>query len=352
MAKIITAIDLGSKRIAAAMAAIRKNGTFAVLALENLISRGISGGNIVDINKAVEDISSIMGKLQKKGARKERNVFVTTKGPDVEFLVSHGMVALSRTPREITKRDVEKCLSVAGMVRIPANKAMAQKITKNFYIDDMPTNVENPIGLYGLKLESEVYIATLTLSKIQNITKCVDHAGFLLSGIYLSSVASAGGILEDREKENGVLVIDVGNSISEALIFRNNMLKSYCLVQRGANFILDKDAHVDNNRRDALLKEIFSSMPEKEGFLSAAVTGGGALLDGVIEETEKTFRVPARIGIAKNAGRDLNTQDAIIHTPTLGLIGQKAEEYKRYHAYANPFRKASHKILDIYESYF
>lgn len=353
MKRVVSVIDLGSNKIAACMASIGKGGSVSLLALDNLDSRGITGGGITDIGKAVEDISTIMGKLERRERKKIRNVFVTTKGVDIEMHITRGMIPLSKSPREITKKDVKRCLEIAAMENLPLDRAVVEKIVRGFYIDDIAPGIINPIGLYGIKLEAETFVATANQSKIQNIAKCVDQAGFLLNGIYLSSVASANSVLEGKEKEKGVLLFDIGDSLSEGLVFKDNTLKNFRTVERGASSVLDDDMRVDKNKLNAFLKKALTVFPvHSNDFSSVVVTGGGALLEGVIEAAEKIFKIPARIGIVRNTDWNLNSRDAIIHTPTIGLIDHVAREHIASVTHKNPLSKALRKIHDIYESYF
>ena len=353
MRKIITTIDLGSNKIAVAMAGVDKKGDVFIIGLESMISRGITGGDITDINRAVEDISSVTARLKRRSKKKIKNVFVTTKGTDIKMDTSRGMVALSRSPRIILKKDVKKCLDLAAMVKLPLERVVIDKIVKGFHIDGSATVVGDPVGLYGIKLESEAFIATANRSKVQNIAKCIDHAGFLMGGVYLSGIASADSVLDGEEKQKGVLLLDIGDSLTEVIVFKNGTLKGFSVIKKGASDITGEERCPDKIKLNALLKKIAAGIPEGgEGLSSAVVTGGGALLDGVIEEAEKAFGMPTRIGIVKKPGCSLNPRDAIIHTATIGLIEHIARDRKADREHKNPARRALHKIIDLYESYF
>ncbi len=349
----MTVIDLGSRRIAAAMAEAATDGRVRLLALENMNSNGISGGCITDIGKTVKDISSVMHRVHSRAGRKAKNVLVTTGGADTKMVISRGMVPLAGAPRQITAKDVKRCLEIAAMINLPLDRVCVEKIVRRFYIDGASAGVKDPVGLYGIKLEVETFAATANHSKIQNITKCVDHAGFLMDGIYLSCTASAGSVLDAEEKTRGVLLIAIGSSLTEALIFKNDILQSFKIIGKGMAAILDNDMRPDSKKSGRLLDEV-SCVPGRrtDDFSSVVVTGGGALPDGVIEEAERRFNVPARMGIVRKTGYNLNSQDAIIHTSTIGLIDRKAREYKNANADKNTVRKALRKIIDVYESYF
>lgn len=353
MRKLITVIDLGSNKIAACAAAIDKAGGVLPLALENLYSRGIVKGSITDFNKVTEDISSVVDKLSARCGKKIKNVFVTTRGAEINLELSRGMIALAKVPKEITAREVKRCLGIASLLRLPLERAVLESVVKGFKIDGSGPSIVNPIGFYGVKLEVETFNVTINRSKIQNITKCIDHAGLLLGGIHLSSLAAAGSILDEKEKESGVLLLDIGDSLIEALVFKDNTLKSFNLIEKGVRDVKDKDSRVNKEMMESLLKGIVNSLlAEHETARSLVVTGGGALIDGMIENTEKIFALPARMGIVKNAGGNLNSQDAIVHTSTIGLASRIAGEYASRRAHTNLFREFTNKFLEIYESYF
>ena len=354
MRKNIAVLDLGSNRIALAVASIGYDGSISINALENTLSRGIKCGEIVDINKVIADITAIRDKIQKeKGVKRLKKIFAVTKGVDVKTEPSRGMISLSRSPREITKRDIEKCLDMTTMMRLPLERTIVGKTIKGFYVDGGKQGISNPIGLYGIKLEAEAFVTTAPTSKIHNLTKCIDHAGLLLEGTHLSGEAVASSVLDVAEKEKGVLLLDIGDLLTEAIIFKNRLLKEFWMIEKGAGTILDENKHIIPEKLNILLENIASTVKQtNEEFTSVVVTGGGALLDGIIEKVEAALNCPTKIGIAKIKGVNLSLQNAIIHAGTIGLIKQLASDYKNAHSHKNPFRKFSRKLLDIYESYF
>lgn len=353
MKKDIAVIDLGSSKIAAAVADIDRNGTFSLLGLASVPSRGMTKGEITEINKVVEDILDVVGKLNSDYRKNVRNVFITAKGEDVKLEISRGMTVLSKTPREITKKDVDKCLDVARLVKLPLNRAILQTVVRGFYVDTSSLNIKNPIGLYGVKLEAEVFIVTANQSKLQNISKCIDHAGLLLDEIYLSSLSSSYSVLDEYEREKGTLLIDIGNYLTEIMVFKNGMLKFFETIDKGAKYALDANETIDREKLNIFINKIHSSVfGSKDGFSSVAITGGGALLDGIIEEVEKILNMPVRVGMAKLKETHLSLQDGLIHTATIGLISHLAQEYRKSSINKNPIHKTFRKVIDLYESYF
>ncbi|MBN1353971.1 MAG: hypothetical protein JW994_04815 [Candidatus Omnitrophica bacterium] len=353
MKKNITVIDLGSDNIAAASALIDKKGGVSLLALGNSHSDGITAGVITDINKATEEIASLLSKLKDGAARNIKSVIVSTRGADIQMETARGMIALSRTPREVTKRDVKRCLDIAAMVKLAEGRTVLDKVVKRFIVDGVDYGVKTPIGHYGIKLEVEVFVATTRTSKINNIEKCVDHAGFILDDIRLSGPASASSVLDNAEKEKGVLLMDIGEVLIEAIVLRKGALRYFRVFKKGTAYIRDNKERVDGKRLVELLRSICSEITlSGEAFTSIVITGSGALLDSVIEEAENIFGLPARMGIVRKTRSAMSSQDAILHTATIGIIENAAQERRKAIARGNPLQKLASKVLDIYENYF
>ena len=352
MKKIITVIDLGSNMIAGAVGGIGPNGTFDVVFLESIKSRGVNEGDISDLPKAVEDISRVIKKLESQARRKLKNISVSIRGSDVKLEGARGMIPLSRVSREITRRDVKRCIDIAGMIKIPMGRAIVQRMVKDFVIDE-GSRVTNPVGLYGMKLEVESLIATANRSKVQTISKSIDLSGLLLDGFYLSSAASAASVLDREEKEKGVLLLDVGDSLTEGLTFRKGILEEHYKARRGARHFKDSVGHAHPGKLHDLFEAMDPLLQRKQGaFHSCVITGGGALVDGMIEETEKALGLPCRIGLVRNSRIKLNSQDAIIHASTIGLIGQLAQNFVSAQPQGGSLKKTLHRLLDLYEHYF
>ena len=352
MKKIITVIDLGSNMIAGAVGRMGPSGAFDVVLLESLRSRGVNEGDISDMPKAVEDISRVIKRLESRAHRKLKNISVSIRGSDVRLQDARGMIPLSRVSREITKRDVKRCIDIAGMIKLPMGRAIVQKMVKDFVIDE-ESRVTNPVGLYGMKLEVESFIATANRSKVQSISKSIDLSGLLLDGFYLSSVASAASVLGSEEKEKGVLLLDVGDSLTEGLTFRKGILEERYEAREGARHFKDPGGHAHPDKLNDLLGVMDLPLRRQQGaFHSCVITGGGALVDGMIEETEKALSLPCRIGLVRNSHIKLNSQDAIIHASTIGLIGQLARDFLSSQPQGGSLKKTLHRLIDLYEHYF
>src|SRR3989304_7016502 len=121
--KIITAIDLGSSKISTIIAAIVDSKISVIGVSGTVPSRGVKKGNVVDIDDAVQAISSSLERAERMAGVSVSSAFVTINGSHIETLNSHGVVAVSPNQTdEISKEDVSRVIEAAQAVSLPSTR--------------------------------------------------------------------------------------------------------------------------------------------------------------------------------------------------------------------------------------
>lgn len=349
--QFIVVLDISSD-ILSALAAELKRENFSIVALDSIESKGISNGNVEEINNAVKDIDVIIKRLGKKCKKRIKYISIIVKDPDIKMVVSRATVLLSRVPREIKKRDVDRCIQEASVANIPEDRAVVQRIVKEFHIDANPLPVKQPIGLYGIKLEAETYLATISRSRLDTITKCIDRAGYLIDTFCLSAVASSYSLLNETEKEEGAAIVDISDRFTELAVYRNGKLYNLTAFLSGYKDFTSRSYTLDRKHFHNFLDRLMDNAGKINKDISQIVLKGkGAMIDGVVEELEKYFSISTRIGIAREFSSYLTPEESLMHASTVGFCMQILSE-KSDMIYRSPVTRYLQKIIDIYESYF
>jgi cell division protein FtsA len=205
-------------------------------------------------------------------------------------------------------------------------------------------------------LEVKVHIATGAQSAAENIVKCVRRCGLEVEQLALSPTASAAAVLTDDEKDLGVAVVDIGAGTTDVAIFTGGSIRHTAVIPIAGDLITSdiamalrtptKDAEeikveygvakqllADPNEqvevpglgdrvprmlsRQALagvieprVEEIFSLVHQViresgyEELLSSGIviTGGTAVMPGMVELGEDIFLKPVRKGLPTYSG--------------------------------------------------
>ncbi|NMB91535.1 cell division protein FtsA [candidate division WWE3 bacterium] len=217
--KIITGIDIGSTKISTTVASVSESKISVIGVSGNVPSKGISRGNVVDIDSAVEAISQSIEKAERMAGVSISNAFVTINGSHMETLNSHGVVAVSpNETSEITRSDVARVIEAAQAISLPSTREIIHVIPRDFVVDSQE-GIKDPVGMSGVRLEVETNVIHGSATAMRSITKCVNQVGVDVNELVYSALASSEAVLNDTEKELGVLLVDIGGGTTSVIAF-------------------------------------------------------------------------------------------------------------------------------------
>lgn len=222
--RIIASLDIGSAKIRTVVAVV--DGEQEKL-IPNVIGVGISPshgmrkGHVIDVEELIHNIISSLEDAERMAGVPVNHVFVGMSGSHIESFDSRGVIAISGS--EITVEDVGRVLEAAQAVSIPANRRILHIEPKSYAVDEQ-RGIKNPVGMTGIRLEVEAHIVTGHIQHVKNIEKCVDQAGVDIDDIVPATIAAPEAVLTKRQKELGVVVIDIGAGCTSLAVFEEGTI--------------------------------------------------------------------------------------------------------------------------------
>ncbi|MDD5496255.1 MAG: cell division protein FtsA [Candidatus Omnitrophica bacterium] len=353
---MITGLDIGSSKIAAVAAQVDRMGLFRILAQVSLPSKGVSRGAIEDLNEAVDSVSKTLTRLSEKISKKADNIYVNISGSSIKGEKSRGMIPLSIRGREIGSTDIRRCIGVASTIRLPFDREILHAIVSGFSVDEQPL-IENPTGLYASRLACEAYIITAGMNNIQNIYKCLSNAGYDTTEIVFTGIANGASVLDPKDTEGNIAVLDVGSSITELCLFSRGRLVELTVMPYGSKDIkgeMKESAELNTilSKTRAVLEE-FSGKSGKVD--SVLLTGSIVFTDNIIEILENmlAYPVPMKTAVARDVKGDISGVDSMRLVTAIGLVKYGYEKYRKNITQGNNLLKnVSAKVVDIFNNYF
>lgn len=352
--RTITGLDIGSSKIAALGAQVEKDGILRIIAQASGPAKGIGRGLIADLDEATDSVSRVLEKLRDKMPKKPADIYVNISGADIKGQSSRGMIPLSLRGREITKFDISRCVSAASTIRLPFEREIIHRVVHNFSVDDQPW-IRNPLGLFASRLSCEVFIITASINHIQNLYKCINAAGYDVADIVFTGIADGSGLLTKQEREEGVLLLDIGNALTEASIFFEGALRDLNIIPIGAGEIKD------DFRNSAAMANLLSQIASfTDNFLKSGgrvsyitMTGGVTFTDGIAEFIEEKLSCPVKMGVVKDIRGDISGLDSVRLATAIGLAKYASEvQAQTTLTYKNMHQFISAKIVDLFNNYF
>src|SRR3990167_9318812 len=212
--KIFIGLDVGSSTIRVVVGKQESElGSPSIVGVGEASSAGIRRGVIVDIDAVV-----------------------SVGGAQITSQESHGVVAVARADGEITEDDVVRVVDASQAISIPANREILHVIPKNFTVDGQ-TGIKDPVGMSGIRLEVDSQIIQASVPFIKNLTKCILQAGLEIDDLVLAPLASAQAVLNKKQKELGVVLIDLGGGTTGLVVFEEGDLAASTILPVGSMHI-------------------------------------------------------------------------------------------------------------------
>ena len=306
-------------------------------------------GVVVDIEETVSSISAALEQVEKTSDFNIGGVVVGISGSHIASETSKGVIAVSKADGQISEQDAVRAIEAARAVPNQPNREVLHVIPKTFTIDGQE-GISNPIGMSGIRLEVDTNVISASLSSINNLHRCIEQAGLQVADLVFAPLATAKIMLSKRQKEIGVILIDIGAGTTSYAVFEEGDLLFANVLPIGSGHItndiaiglrtnidiaetikikygyasperVDEKEEIDLSKYDknetstasvkyiaeiieARLNEIFVMIRDdlrsinREGTLPAGVvlTGGGCKLAGLTELVKDILRLPTQIG--------------------------------------------------------
>lgn len=214
---IIAGLDIGTTKICAVIGEYDENGRLEITGIGKAPSTGLRQGVVINIEATMKAVSEAIEAAEMMSGREVYSVVTGIAGGHIEGINSRGVVAVAGRGREIAPEDISRVIDAAKAIVIPMDREVLHVIPQEFIVDDQG-GIRDPLGMIGIRLESEVHIITGSVTSAQNLIKCVNRAGFRVDNIVLQSLASSKAVLRNEEKEMGVLMIDLGGGTTDVIV--------------------------------------------------------------------------------------------------------------------------------------
>lgn len=225
--RIIAAVDVGSAKIAVLLAQTSEE-EINIVGVASSVSRGVKKGQIIDIEEASQAAIEAVEKAERMAGYNIERVFAALGGAHIQSVNSHGVVAVADPDGEVTADDVSRVIEAASAVSIPAAREVIHVLPRQFTVDG-EGGIKDPVGMSGVRLETETHIISASTPAVKNIKRLVSEIGADTEEIVFGGLVSAESVLTDTEKELGVVLIDLGGGTTSIVVYVDGAI-THCRV--------------------------------------------------------------------------------------------------------------------------
>lgn len=368
---IVVGIDIGTTKICTIVARAEGVDNIRILGVGIEPAQGMKKGVVVDLKAASQAIARSIEKAEHTSGLEINSALVSLAGAHVSSVNSRGVVGI--TGGVIEEDDILRAMDAASAVAIPHNREIIHVIQRGFTVDGQD-GIRMPVGMHAYRLEVETHIITAAAATVENLRQCVADSGVEVLQFVLNPLASAEVVLNDTEREMGVVVCDIGGGTTDLAIYIDGDIWHTMVLGVGGNHVTSDIAHglrlpteqaeeikiqhgnaLNNDVRadeyftvrsfgeheteqvsradlthiiEARLEEIFVLVLQEikrsgyDGLLPAGMvlTGGTSALPGIRQLASRVLAVPVRIAQPENLIGMVDKLDSPAYSTSVGLI--------------------------------
>lgn len=226
---IITAIDIWTAKIRTLIWSFHeeKSRDFHVLGMGVVPSYAVRKGNILDMEEFKSNLDSSLEEAEKMSGVQVNGIQLSFNSSSFDVVMSKGIIAISWD--EIHSSDIDRVLDMArNGVDLPNREIL--KVVPEYFIVDYEEGVKNPIWMSARKLEVVASIFSMNKNILWNIKKAVSDVGIEIYDIYPNLLSAPEGVLTKRQKELGVVCIDIWASTTWLTVYEEGVMRFSTLI--------------------------------------------------------------------------------------------------------------------------
>lgn len=367
---LVVGLDIGTTKICCVVGEVFQDAV-DIIGVGTTPSLGMRKGVVVNIESTVASIRKSVKVAEDIAGCDLESVYVGIAGNHIKGFNSPGIVAVNN--REIKQADIQEVITAAQTVKISENQRVIHVLPQEYMVDDH-TGIQNPLGMTGVRLVTNVHIVTADIGAVHNLVTCCNKAGLEVADMVLESIASAKAVLSQDEMDLGVVLVDIGGGTTDIAVFYEGTIRHTCELGLGGhnltndlsvglrtplaeaerlkedygsalsaviktNHVVDVPSVGDREPRrvtqkvlvdiiearmveilEMVNRELLASGQKNRINAGVVLTGGTSLLVNLVDLAEQIFDLPVRVGYPNGIGGRVDDVYTPRCTTGVGLV--------------------------------
>lgn len=235
--EIYIGLDIGSTKVCCIVGLHEEGSALpSVIGVGVAPTSGMRKGIVVDVEETVTSITAAVDEAERISGVAIDRATISIDGAHVSSQNSKGVIAVGRADQEVMVDDLVRVEEAATAIQLQPNREIIQVFPRSYSVDGQ-TNIKDPVGMHGVRLEVESHIITGSVPAIKNLDRSIHQAGIAIQGQVLVPLAAARAVLTKRQKELGVALVDIGGGTTGVAVYEEGDILYSSVIPVGAGHI-------------------------------------------------------------------------------------------------------------------
>lgn len=228
----IASIDIWSSKIKTVIWKFNEKNDFQIMWIWIISSNAMRKWNILDMEEFKSALDKSLEEAEKMAWEQIDWAYISFNSSSIEVIDNKWIIAVSG--EEITYDDIDRALDMSKNGIELLNKEVLKVIPDNFTVD-LETGIKSPIWMSARKLEVKANIFTIGINVFNNIKKAISDIWIEIIDVYPNLISAPEWVLTKRQKELGVVCIDIWSSTTGITVYEEGTMKFSKVIPLGGD---------------------------------------------------------------------------------------------------------------------
>jgi cell division protein FtsA len=245
MNNIHAALEIGTTRTILAIGEAETGGRLKITCHAEIPSTGVRKSQILDINQATHSIRSVLHEIEKKqdeiGSKITiGNAFLVISGQHIKATPAQGTALVEGA--KVGSDEMNEVLRSSRSMPIPRDRELLDIVDQDYVLDNLG-GITTPKGMSGRVLKLNSLQIHADRNRIQDARTAAEGAHLEIREPLFAATCAAEAVLEEHERRNGALVLDIGGGSTGYAVYCDGYLVSTGVIGVGGDHVTNDIAH-------------------------------------------------------------------------------------------------------------
>lgn len=233
--RVVAAVEIGTSKIAVLLGEIIGDSGLNIIGHSVCSSRGVKKGEITDLDKTSDCVHAAIIQAEENSQARIDEVYLAQTGRHLIGSFNVGGSNVSSPDGIVSRVDIDAAKEDAKRRVPPRDRINIHYIQNPFSLDGR--QMDNPMSKEGRQLQVGYWSVHGDREVVSDSIRVIEGIDLKVGDVIINSIASAAVLLEDSEKENGALVIDMGGGTTDYILYRKGYIVKTGVIPVGGDHI-------------------------------------------------------------------------------------------------------------------
>ncbi len=218
--RFIGAVEIGTSKVAVLVGDIVNGRSLTLIGFGECQSHGVIKGTVVDFKAASEAAHSALLSAEQSAGVRIDEVYLAQTGAHLDGFYNEASANVSAADNMVSQLDIDTVCNVAKSKVLPEGRMVVHNIRRPFQLDGRMVG-SNPEHLVGQRLDVGYWTVHGQENRIADNIHVIRGFNVRVGDLILSSLASGTVLTSPQDRQNGVLVIDIGAGTTDYVLYRD-----------------------------------------------------------------------------------------------------------------------------------